>query len=613
MKIDELADYIRSNRDIIFIIGAGASKSAGIPLAAELVAQNKKYGHCLKRLSAADKASYGKVMSALSPQERKDLIEPLLHNAKLNWGHVALASIIQKANVKRILSFNFDFLLERAVSLLGYHLPVYDFGVAPASNITGLADKALFHLHGQSYGLKLLNSDAETKKHAENLRPLIRDSLRNHMTIVAGYSGCADSAFQVMLKEYTGYSRLFWLGFDEEADPCLLPLLKKPYVEYIGGCDFDRSMIEIARGLQCWPLPILENPPKYIAQQLEPLPGFPVGEEDETAILQETRSRLKKMSVMWDDDRPVEEREASALMAGLPVGDRENISGASSEVKEMRGWRFFEIANKLRKEALTLKGNARSQKLKQACRKYANAVQINPDMAGAYNNWGNALSMVALTLEGDARAQKFNSAYEKYAAAVQIKPDMAGAYNNWANALKGEAKTLDGDARAQKLKQACEKYAKSAQISPDMAGAYSNWGLALRMVAETLDGDARAQKFQEAYKKYANSVRIKHDAAYAYSNWGSTLKSEAEALEGDARMQKLTEALEKIERAKKISGKADYNLACALALMGDPAAALDELEACRKDGTLPDKARVWNDADLTCLQDDSRFGALFES
>ncbi|WP_096175689.1 SIR2 family protein [Cohaesibacter sp. ES.047] len=148
-------------------------------------------------------------MSKLSPQERKALIEPLLRDASLNWGHVALASIIKQSNVKRVLSFNFDFLLEQAFSLLGEHLPVYDFGIAPASNISGLADKAVFHLHGQSYGLKLLNTEEETRNHAENLRPLIQDSLCNHVTIVAGYSGDADGVFQTMLEAYNGDSRLF--------------------------------------------------------------------------------------------------------------------------------------------------------------------------------------------------------------------------------------------------------------------------------------------------------------------------------------------------------------------------------------------------------------------
>ena len=165
MKVSDLADHIRQVDAITVIIGAGASKSAGIPLANGLIKIiEKKFEHCLRDLSDKDRKSYGKVMAKLSRQERKMLIEPLLRDASLNWGHVALASIVQQSNVKRVLSFNFDFLLEQAAGLLGFHLPVYDFGIAPSSNVSRFAEKAIFHLHGQSYGLRLLNSEDETKK-----------------------------------------------------------------------------------------------------------------------------------------------------------------------------------------------------------------------------------------------------------------------------------------------------------------------------------------------------------------------------------------------------------------------------------------------------------------
>ena len=71
----------------------------------------------------------------------------------------------------RILTFNFGLVLERAASLLRMHLAVYDFVVAPTENISGLAARAIYHLLGQSYGLRLMNSDAETEQHAQLLDP----------------------------------------------------------------------------------------------------------------------------------------------------------------------------------------------------------------------------------------------------------------------------------------------------------------------------------------------------------------------------------------------------------------------------------------------------------
>lgn len=168
MKLDDVIGHIRAADDITFVIGAGASKSAGIPMAAELVKTiNEDYAHCLGLLTETDRQDYGKAMGALSPGNRKSLIQPLLDKSKINWGHIALASVVKGAQVRRVLSFNFDFLLERAAALLGEHLPVYDFAVSPARDVHGLADKAIFHLHGQSYGLRLLNSAEETESHTK--------------------------------------------------------------------------------------------------------------------------------------------------------------------------------------------------------------------------------------------------------------------------------------------------------------------------------------------------------------------------------------------------------------------------------------------------------------
>lgn len=348
MKISEVIGHIRKAENITFIIGAGASHSAGIPTAPELVKKiETDFSHYLTTLSSTDRKQYGKVMGALSPADRKRLIEPLLESERMNWGHIALANVIKTTEVRRILSFNFDFLLERAMSLLGSHLPVYDFGVAPSRHITGLADKAIFHLHGQSYGLTLLNTEKETQDHAEKLKPLISDSLRNHLTIVIGYSGEADAAFDIMKRSFDSNNNLIWLGYDAEPASHLSPLLKMNYADYIGNCDFDLTMLEIAQGVGSWPIPIIDNPPAHLQKLLRPLPDFPVAEENQTAILTQTRIRLEKIAKEWDDERTDEEKAAKKLMSGeIDENDHAN-NEASDEARAIRGWGYISQASKL--------------------------------------------------------------------------------------------------------------------------------------------------------------------------------------------------------------------------------------------------------------------------
>ena len=79
MRIKDVIGYIRKADEISIVMGAGASRTAGVPTAPSLVEQiNKEFDHCLIGLSADERKDYGRVMGALSPGDRKSLIEPLL-------------------------------------------------------------------------------------------------------------------------------------------------------------------------------------------------------------------------------------------------------------------------------------------------------------------------------------------------------------------------------------------------------------------------------------------------------------------------------------------------------------------------------------------------------
>lgn len=55
MLISDVVGHIRKASHITFIVGAGASRSAGIPTAPELVKRiDAEFRHCLGGLSGAD-------------------------------------------------------------------------------------------------------------------------------------------------------------------------------------------------------------------------------------------------------------------------------------------------------------------------------------------------------------------------------------------------------------------------------------------------------------------------------------------------------------------------------------------------------------------------------
>ena len=145
-------------------------------------------------LSEAKRDSDGACMARLAINERRDLIRPYLSAAKVNWGMIALAQLIAEGFVERVLTVNFDLVLENACGLLGLQPAVYDFGVAARPAM--IVSPAIVHLHGQSYGLVLLNTEDETQKHRKKLQPILVDTLRNAPLVVIGYSGSADGIGQ---------------------------------------------------------------------------------------------------------------------------------------------------------------------------------------------------------------------------------------------------------------------------------------------------------------------------------------------------------------------------------------------------------------------------------
>ena len=145
-----LKDSKKQGTPVIVFTGAGCSKSAGMPLASELVIDiNKKFKGNLKKLTDEQKKDYGSCMSQLVPSEQKAIIEKYISKAKINWAHIALASLLKQGYVARILTFNFDNILTRACSLDNFFPPTYDLQVLSEKYFSSIPNKSIIHLHGQ--------------------------------------------------------------------------------------------------------------------------------------------------------------------------------------------------------------------------------------------------------------------------------------------------------------------------------------------------------------------------------------------------------------------------------------------------------------------------------
>ncbi len=122
---------------------------------------------------------------------------------------------------------------------------------------------------------------------------------------------------------------------------------------------------------------------------------------------------------------------------------------------------------------------------------YTKAIQLEPDVASAYNNRGNAKGKLG---------QHF-AAITDYNIAIGLEPDVATAYNN-----RGNAKGKLGQHFA-----AIADFDTAIRLKPDYADAYINRG----------NAKARLGQHFAAIADYDTAIRLKPNAADAYLNRGA--------------------------------------------------------------------------------------------
>ncbi|MDA8600447.1 tetratricopeptide repeat protein [Burkholderiaceae bacterium] len=144
------------------------------------------------------------------------------------------------------------------------------------------------------------------------------------------------------------------------------------------------------------------------------------------------------------------------------------------------------------------------------------AIEINPNVASAYSNRGNALQAL----------KRLDDALASYGAAIALKPDYADAFNNRGLALQA----------LKRLDDALASYDKAIALKPDYADAFNNRGTVLK----------KLKRLDDALASYDKAIALKPDYAEAFNNRGNALKD----------LKRLDDALASYDKA--IALKPDY-------------------------------------------------------
>ncbi|XP_019452181.1 PREDICTED: uncharacterized protein LOC109354268 [Lupinus angustifolius] len=178
-------------------------------------------------------------------------------------------------------------------------------------------------------------------------------------------------------------------------------------------------------------------------------------------------------------------------------------------------------------------GRSRQRILTFAARRYATAIERNPDDYDALYNWALVLQESADNVSPDSTSPSKDSLLEeackKYDEATHLCPTLHDAFYNWAIAISDRAKIRGRTKEAEELwKQATRNYEKAVLLNWNSPQALNNWGLALQELSAIVPAREKQKIVRTAISKFRAAIQLQFDFHRAIYNLGTVLYGLAE-------------------------------------------------------------------------------------
>lgn len=269
---------------LMWFLGAGASASAGIKTAGQMILEFKRRLYCVERRinesrlpEVMDDATQQQIQSVLdqtkrfpvqgtneeysayfevthpSQADRQQYIDRQIRDGKPSYGHLGLAALLSVKRCPIVWTTNFDPMVEQAFGNVVRHLQnppaLLQINLSNADEARRAIDinqhPTIIKLHGDYQSVKLMNTSEELKEQDNRMRKALIRACEKYGLVIVGYSGRDDSIMDTLeaaLSDKENFSGgIFWISRPQTKP---LPRVSK-FIADAKALGIDAAIVEI--------------------------------------------------------------------------------------------------------------------------------------------------------------------------------------------------------------------------------------------------------------------------------------------------------------------------------------------------------------------------------
>ncbi|PEC31865.1 hypothetical protein COM99_21485 [Bacillus cereus] len=307
-----------------------------------------------------------------------------------------MAQLLKHGYINRILTLNFDNLVQRACSLVNEFPAIYDMTTSSEFRTDLLFDKSVIHLHGQHTGFILCNTEEEVDAQSKVLQPVFDQLDQKSLWIVIGYSGNNDPIFRLLAKKEIFEHRLFWVGFEKNPPSEMLKsdlLSEEKYAFFIKGFNSDDFFVLVSQQLGCFPPTFIRKPFTHLSDTLDTLATYKIPSIDNrmvrnlkidnsNAIHSLTKNVVQKAISSIENNKTLMAQHF--IMAGL-FDEVIKLAEETTDEDEVDLEFEYQVINALRQKN---EYSIAIERLNQLDSKFPNTYEINDSLASLHSMIG---------------------------------------------------------------------------------------------------------------------------------------------------------------------------------------------------------------------------------